>query len=194
MRLMRKNGNKFILALSLLVILGFLTVVYATLSTTLSIEGSGSIKKGPVEINNFINFVSAEKVNEYSSGNLSISDDKLTVIISNIKLTQSEKQVVYKVTVKNVYKDEATTYGKDAYLKSINTPMKLNDENVKVEVKHAEWGTEIKGYDKNYSGYCFLASGQEQIWNVIVSYVGDNLGNADIQPFTIKTEWTDTNS
>lgn len=193
-RIMRKIGNKFILAVSLLIVLGALAVVYATLLTILNIEGSGTTKQLPVEINNFIKFVSAEKVNEGSSGDLTIVDN-LTVTISNIKLTESEREVVYKVTVKNVYKDESTDYGTNAYLKSINTPMTLNNGNVEVKVKHADWGDrDVVGYDNADSGYAYLGSEEEQTWKVIVSYVGDNLGNADIQPFTIKTEWTDTNS
>lgn len=112
----RRSSGKFILAVSLLIVLGVLTVAYATLSTTLQIKGGGTIEADT----NFVKFVPSDP----NSGDYTIDYDNNNTV-ANISITKkftSDTDYVYigNIKIKN--------YKSDMNAKLNEVTLELNQE------------------------------------------------------------------
>lgn len=123
----RRSSGKFILAVSLLIVLGILTVAYATLSTVLQIKGSGTIEADT----NFVKFVNPSSSSDSSSSDSSSSVSEYSVsysendTVANISITKkftSENDYVYidNIKIKN--------YKSDMNAKLNEVTLELNQE------------------------------------------------------------------
>ena len=114
----RRSSGKFILAVSLLIVLGVLTVAYATLSTVLKIEGSGTIQKD-TDIVKFVNphNGSGDYTICYTSNNT----------VANIHLMHNFTKAEDSVVIQNIeFKNVSTV---NAKLKTVKLYFNNKEEN-----------------------------------------------------------------
>ena len=180
MRMMRRRSSgKFILAVSLLIVLGVLTVAYATLSTVLKIEGSGTIQKD-TDIVKFVNphNGSGDYTICYTSNNT----------VANIHLMHNFTKAEDSVVIQNIeFKNVSTV---NAKLKTVKLYFNNTEEKDFVEKKYQFENDFIRIY---YSGptidETLEAGGLGSIYNLTITCKQVPTASDYDFDFSISMEW-----